>query len=84
MSDTYGHRNGEVDAPKVPGWYRFIGRVKGKGVYPPWPVYVLAGCEGGPSQADLERRFVGKWWGPLWPPWDRGHDEQLTKNKAQA
>lgn len=73
---TYTHRNGETDAPTVPGNYWFNGQCDGdiKEMLP-----VISDWHGGvlawrPMYGDgwYEKiaRFTGQWWGPVNSPWE--------------
>lgn len=76
----YSHRNGEPDTPTEPGWYEFTGTIKGVGVFIPYPMFILVGCEGGPSYADLKRKCKGRWYGPLIPPF---HPDFLASRRKR-
>ena len=75
---TYPHRNGETEAPTVPGLYWF--RSSAHSWFPEQefqrPIHVLntsgealAWNDGRQSYDEIDD-FVGKWWGPIVAPWE--------------
>jgi hypothetical protein len=81
---AYTHRNGETEAPTVPGKYWFKGRCHARDLADLTPVMVtddpeilaynveilawLPGWDGG--QFEDIKWFAGQWWGPVSAPWE--------------
>lgn len=78
MSDRYTHRNGEPEPPTEWGCYEFYGRVKGAGFFAPYPAFFFVGSEEGPQYDEMAKRCVGKWYGPVEPPFKPCPPKQLT------
>lgn len=70
MLPVYVHRNGETEAPVIPGGYWF----KGACSTHQYPVAHMVDLSGGLIFIDSEPHkpsaFVGQWWGPVIPPWE--------------
>lgn len=82
MSDKYTHRNGETEAPTENGWFAFdgehrnaifAGKQYAQGVRE--SAFVLVGGDEyhrfvwDGDRHQLIEDYVGRWWGPLTPPW---------------
>lgn len=75
---VYSHRNGETEPPTEAGFFWFIGRkhkhsqrVSRAGVYRAWwnaGELRISIAPWSPCSVD---ELVGRWWGPVTPPWER-------------
>lgn len=77
QTPAYVHRNGETEPPTVAGRYWFNGhRTKQNGnrvrVMDLVEVNVYCGVYNDTDgETDAFASYVGQWWGPVIPPWDR-------------
>lgn len=74
----YSHRNGETEPPEISGWYWFTGEVnethggfKTEGQGETVLFDDEYGCIWfqGDNAGYYPSSCIGKWWGPLVPPW---------------
>ena len=74
---SYTHRNGETEAPTIPGQYWFTGHCQGEKIKEIIPVIAENNtfCAWRPVFGDgwFERseHFNGQWWGPIVAPWEQ-------------
>lgn len=74
----YTHRNGETEAPTVPGRYWFRGTVDDRRKvflthakkYPSLGWMAYDDDERVESYIEIDR-WKGEWWGPVAPPWEQ-------------
>lgn len=73
-TSVYAHRNGETEAPTVPGKYWFLGqRIHGDVVIEERCAVDLIDGEINPFAyytTSADPVWVGQWWGPVVPPWE--------------
>lgn len=68
-ANTYTHRNGETETPDRPGWYWIHGEVDSPIVHIHGGPYGMRAWNSATESYILAEHLVGRWWGPIVPPW---------------